>query len=392
MKVLVFLTQLHRPNGAERLAIELAEELNKREGFRADLLSMYTDDYAPGIPEASRALLARGIPSVKFLNLGVNPNPLSLGPAALRLRKLLKDGLYDMVETGAWGPTTLACWATLGLETRHLVGIHDVYRRDRFNRVRHKIWRFSLHANLRTRYYSISQYTLEHWLEYSGTARAHNRLVYNAIPNDCFDAVPDREGVREELGIPQDSRIALFVGRVQMRKGIDTALYALGPILESENVHLVYVGESLGSEGFFPGESGLLDRMKADIEKKGWSERVHFIGRRKDVPRLMASADVLVHPARIEGFGLVLAEALAAGLPVVASDVMGIPEVLRDTGSIMVPPEAPEKVRQAVTHVLDRTPEEREKARQLGRTRAEDYRIGKRIDSIIEIFREMKDR
>jgi glycosyltransferase involved in cell wall biosynthesis len=392
MKVLVFLTQFHRPNGAERLAVELAEELNKREGNRADLLSMYTDDYQPGIPEAREALLARGIPSVEFLRQKVNPNPLSLIPAALRLRKILTEGEYDAVETGAWGPTTLACWATSGLRTGHLVGIHDVHTKERFNKIRHKLWRFSIRANPRTRFYSISQYTLDHWLEYSGTSPAQNRLVYNAIPKDCFEASPDRDGVREELGIPKDSLIALFVGRVQMRKGIDTALYALGPILESENLHLIYVGEALGSEGFFPGEEGLPDRMKADIETNGWTNRVHFVGRRKDVPRLMASSDVLVHPARIEGFGLVLAEALAAGLPVVASDVMGIPEVLRGTDSLMVPPEDPERLHESVLQVLHRTPKEAEEAASRGRARAGEYRIGKRIDSLVEIFREIKDR
>jgi len=110
------------------------------------------------------------------------------------------------------------------------------------------------------------------------------------------------------------------------------------------------------------------------------------------IPRLMASCDLLVHPARIEGFGLVLAEALAAGLPVVASNVDGIPEVLAGTDSLMVQPDDPEALRDAVLKTLNRTPEETVCAIEKGRTRAEDFRIGKRTDAMVKLFEDVRDR
>ena len=115
------------------------------------------------------------------------------------------------------------------------------------------------------------------------------RTVYNGIPNHCFDSRPQKDCVCQELGIPNGANLALFVGRMLKRKGIDTILDALGPILHAENIHLLYVGGwDQSPEGLFPDEEGLLDRMKEKIVREGWSRRVHFLGPRKEVPRLMA--------------------------------------------------------------------------------------------------------
>jgi glycosyltransferase involved in cell wall biosynthesis len=101
----------------------------------------------------------------------------------------------------------------------------------------------------------------------------------------------------------------------------------------------------------------------------------------------MASADVLVHPTRHEGFGLVLAEALATGLPVVASNVGGIPEVVAGTDSILVPPDDVAALQEAVQRVLNRTSEEAEAARQKGRARAEFFRTERRTDELLAYFK-----
>lgn len=384
MKVLVFTTQFHKLNGAERLAVELAQGLNER-GVHADVLGMYGEDM-PGAAEAKRGLLQRGIPNVHLLGMRPHPPLASMVPAILKLRRLLRKEKYDMVETSMMSPTVLASWASLGLRTRHVAGLHDVFRKDRQNGARHKIWRFSVRRNRKIRFYAISDYVARHWISYSKTPASRTRTVYNAIPDDCFEAAPERDSVRRELGMPPEGRIALFVGRLLKRKGIDTILEALEPILETENLYLLYVGDRDAPENFFPDDKGLLDRLTERVEKQDLSERVRFLGRRSDVPRLMASSDLLVHPARIEGFGLVLAEALAAGLPVAASDVEGIPEVLKGTRSLMTPPDDPEAFRAAVLEALRRPDEEVERCVARGRARAEDFRIQKRVRNMIELF------
>jgi glycosyltransferase involved in cell wall biosynthesis len=381
MKVLVFMAQLSPLNGAERLAVELAEELNKR-GFQTDILTMYTEDM-PGMTEAKQNLLFRGIPAIHFLGLKVHPLITSLIPAIWRLRHLIKKQEYDIVETSMVFPTIFASWATRGTKARHVAGLHRVFIRDRDNTNKHMLWRISVRCNRRIRYYAISDYATNYWIRYSRTLPEHTRRIYNAISDEYFVIDPDRSKVREELGIPKDGRLAIYVGRLAAFKGIDTVLDAFNPILEQENLYLLYVGlPDLSVKG----TKEMLHKMEQRIANNSWGDRVRFLGYRKDVPRLMASSDILVHPTQIEGFGLVLAEAMAVDLPVVASNVEGIPEVLDGTDSIMLPSDDSKALREAVMKTLNRTPKEAAQAIIKGRKRAEDFRMEKRIDIILRYF------
>ena len=121
MNVLIFMTQFYQLSGAERLAVELAEELNKN-GLHADILSMYTEDL-PGVAEAKQGLLDRGIPHVRFLGMKIHPPITSLMPSAWKLQCLLKEQEYDIVETSQVSPTVIASWATLAGRTRHVAGL-----------------------------------------------------------------------------------------------------------------------------------------------------------------------------------------------------------------------------------------------------------------------------
>lgn len=388
MKVLVFMTQFYRLSGAERLDVELAEGLNAR-GIHADVLSMYSEDM-PSVAQAKQKLLERGVPAVHFLGMEVHPPATSLPSAIRTLEKLIREEQYDIVETSMRSPAVIAAWGTRATPARHIAGVHDVFTKHRHRGLMNAAWRFSVRLNKDIRFYAISDYVREHWLRFSKTPSSHTRTILNAINEDFFAALPAKEALRKELGIPSDAKLALFVGRLLKRKGIDTVLTALGPVLEKQNLHLLYVGGGeQPPEGFWPDEAGLLGRMKQMIEAERWSRFVHFLGRRDDMPRLMASSDVLVHPARIEGFGLVLAEALAAGLPVVASNVGGIPEVLAGTDSIMVPAGDTTALRDAVLAVLNRMPEDGSRAIARGRSRAEAFRTSRRIDEMVNLFEDI---
>jgi len=385
MKVLLFMTQFYNLSGAEKLAVELAEALNRR-GIHTDILSLYTE-YLPGVAEAKLELLQKGIPEVHFLGCKIHPPMLSLFPSILKLRRLVKERQYDIVETSMLSPTVITAWALPGLAARQIAGIHDEFRRDRQQTKNHRFWRFSVRCNPRIRYYAITEHVRRCWIEYSGTRPEYTTTISNAIPDDCYNAVSDREGLCRELGIPTDAKIALYVGRMLKRKGIDTILDALGPVLHSENIHLLYVGGlDQPPEGFFSGETGLWEGMTAQIEREGWTERVHYLGRRQDVPRLMASADILVHPARIEGFGLILAEAMAACLPIVASRVGGIPEVLADVDYPLVPPDDPSAFREAVLKILHRPSQDTKRIVEMARKRAENFRIEHRLQALSQLF------
>jgi glycosyltransferase involved in cell wall biosynthesis len=384
VKILIFTPQFHDLGGAERSVVELAEELNRRE-IHTDILGMYTRDI-PGVLEAEDSLLRKGIPAVHYLGMKVHPSPFSMISSILRLRRLIREQRYDIVETSMLSPSVIAAWALRGLNVSHVVGLRHVYKRDREKSWQHKVLRFSARQNNRISYYAISNYCLQHWVEFSGTPSNGIRCVYNSIPNSFFQVNPDKEGVRNELGLPNNSRIVLYVGRYAAYKAIDTILWALEEVLEEQKICILYIGSPDASVA---GTNQMLNQMEERIRRFDLSDKVRFLGQREDIPRMMASADVLVHATRTEAFGRTLAEALAVGLQVVASDVEAIPEVLKNTDSILIEPDNPKALRDAVLKTLSRTSTVSEIAKKKGLARAQKFRIDIRTNAMIELFNDV---
>ncbi len=142
-----------------------------------------------------------------------------------------------------------------------------------------------------------------------------------------------RDEVRRELGIAPATVVLAAVGHFGAEKGIDrvvTAFLELRRARPELDVELLVCGSGSESQ-----RQGLEELAGADA-------RVRFLGFRRDVPRLMQGADVLVHAPRLEAFGLVLIEAMASGLPIVATSVGGITDIVVDgeTG-LLVPAEHP---------------------------------------------------
>jgi glycosyltransferase involved in cell wall biosynthesis len=136
----------------------------------------------------------------------------------------------------------------------------------------------------------------------------------------------------------------LAVGRLVPQKGFDVLVDAMPEIRRRHpRAHLAIAGDG-------PGRDALARR----IDARGLGAAVELLGQRDDIRRLMRDADVLVHPARWEGFGLVLLEAMREALPIVATGVSAIPEVVADgVSGVLVEPDDPRALAAAVVRVLD---------------------------------------
>lgn len=148
------------------------------------------------------------------------------------------------------------------------------------------------------------------------TPEARFHLLPPVISAERFalgDRTEMRAGVRGEFGFEADDRLLLLVGSGFKTKGLDRAILALAALPQDlkSRTRLLAVGQD---------NPCLFQKM---AERSGVAAQVHIVAGRNDVPRLMQAADLLVHPAYRENTGLVLLEAMASGLPVLASDVCG---------------------------------------------------------------------
>lgn len=140
----------------------------------------------------------------------------------------------------------------------------------------------------------------------SGVAPEKLQVIFNGVDLDEFVPGP---ADRASLGLPEDVPVALFVGDLRSPiKNLDTLLRALVLV---PAVHLVVVGRLEGSP--FP----------ALARRLGVADRVHFLGFRRDVARLMRAADLFVLPSRRDSCPLVLLEAMASGLPIITTRTVG---------------------------------------------------------------------
>ncbi|WP_013320744.1 glycosyltransferase family 4 protein [Gloeothece verrucosa] len=134
----------------------------------------------------------------------------------------------------------------------------------------------------------------------------------------------DRDSAREKLLIDPDAKVILYVGRFDRRKGIETLVRAVGrpEVRKHEKLQLIIVG---GSQ---PGQIDGLERERIEtiVEELGLEKITFFAGQisHSELPNYYAAADVCVIPSYYEPFGLVTIEAMASGIPVVASDVGGL--------------------------------------------------------------------
>lgn len=140
-----------------------------------------------------------------------------------------------------------------------------------------------------------------------------------------------RRRARRTFGVPDDAEVIVHVGRQDYQKGHDTLLAAMARLAPGHPRLLVLVA---GREG------NATPRLTAQQQDLQLAERVRWLGHREDLPEVLAAADVFAFPSRFEGFPGAVLEALALGLPVVASDIPPLREIIRPgENGLLTPPD-----------------------------------------------------
>jgi glycosyltransferase involved in cell wall biosynthesis len=233
-------------------------------------------------------------------------SPRDLDP--LLLARLVRELRADVVHThlvhaDVYGGVAAKLRASKLVSTKHN---DDPFRRGGFRYVERGL------AHLADRVVTITDSLRRFTIEEVGVPASKVETIHYGL-----DDLPEPWGVNAPDEVPEDARIALAVSRLTAQKGIDVAIRALSSL--PGDVVLVVLGEGP--------DRGSLEALAREL---GVERRVFLLGRVPDVAAWLRRTDVFVHPARWEGFGLAVLEAMLAGLPVVATSVSSLPELVVD--------------------------------------------------------------
>jgi glycosyltransferase involved in cell wall biosynthesis len=358
----LFIIKPERAAGAEMVLLQAAARLNP-ERFRV-IAGLLTPD--------REGLLPPHLEAVNFSLPGLN------GWVWLRfflhLCWVLRRRRIDLIHTNSYVPGNYArlAAAVIGvpLIVDHWHGFSRLSGKRRLIcRLLGRVTDLSLAVSRGVRDYVIEQCALD---------PDRVRVVHNGVDLDRLRRHRPRDLVRGELGLSKEARAVGLVARLDhWGKGHREFFTALAGIKGRHPLEALIIGGGRREA-----------EMRQLAESLGLAGRVHFLGQRDDVPDLLAALDLFVLPSHQEGVSLALLEAMAAGLPVIAAAVGGLPEVVADGESgLLIPAGDPEALAAALERLLG-DPEFAAKLGSNARRQVEaNYsaeRLGREINEIYE--------
>lgn len=278
-------------------------------------LCKYTDRKQFDI--AVLCLRERGVFAKELEEIGV---PVHLLPqkeqgtdyfAFRKVAKFLRTEQVDIIHTHNTQPFIDGVIGAL-LSRRIQTIIHTDHARSFPDKKRYMFAEWLL-SHFVTRIVGVSEHTSQNLVTYEKISPDKIMTIYNGIDPEPYSVVVDRQKYLHELGLPVDGPIIGLGVRLAQQKGITYLLQAMPALLSAfPNLSLIIAGE---------GE--LEADLKKEAESLNISKHVFFLGPRLDMPILLKTLDVYVLPSLWEGLPMVLLEAMAAGCPIVATNVGG---------------------------------------------------------------------
>ncbi len=312
MKVLHIINDLNA-GGAERLLLDILPVLNHFDSIEADLL-LLTDKkniFDKQLKEAGINVFVCKKRNVKSIfNI-------------FDIRKFIILGNYSIVHVHLFPSNYWVALAKKLLPGKNLILIaseHSTYNKRR----RYRVFQFIEKLIYKEFNYIISisnqtEHNLQRWLKIKQHEKKKFKVIENAIDIQKFkNAIPY---AKKDLVSchTNDVKLICMVGNFRAQKDQKTLITSM--INLNEKIHLVLVGQ---------GEK--LEEMKRLAFQMKLTERIHFLGVRTDVERIIKTCDIIALSSHWEGFGLVAVEGMAAGKPVIVSNVDGLREVVKGAG------------------------------------------------------------
>uniref|UniRef100_A0A7V4LCJ2 Glycosyltransferase n=1 Tax=Desulfobacca acetoxidans TaxID=60893 RepID=A0A7V4LCJ2_9BACT len=249
------------------------------------------------------------------LNLGLPVKRTPFFRLVRAVRRLLKEERPDILHTHLYHPNLYGRLAALGLGLKGVVAsVHNSYTQVKLHRC---LWNFVL-ARATDRVLVSSPQVFQDVRTWDRVPARKITVFPYGIDLATLDPPLTREEARQELGV--SGFVLGMVGRLEEQKGHRYLVAALPELLRAiPELTVLLVGEGREEEA-----------LRTQARELRVAERLRFLGTRRDLPRLFRALDLLVHPSLWEGLPLTLLMAMGAGIPVVATRVSGVVEVVAD--------------------------------------------------------------
>ncbi|HCG34862.1 MAG TPA: glycosyltransferase family 1 protein [Clostridiales bacterium] len=186
-----------------------------------------------------------------------------------------------------------------------------------------------------------------------------------------------REEVRAELNIPADAKVLISVGEINKNKNHVAVILAMATC-HDQTIHYILAGK--GPE---------MERLKRKAVRLGIQSRVHFLGFRRDIPRLYSASDILVFPSKREGLPVAVMEAMAGGLPVICSPIRGNTDLVEDKwGGYLLDCNDPERLAATIDGLDGQTGE---KMGRFNMEKIKQYDLKNVLDRMKKIYRGLSE-
>ena len=323
---------------------------------------------------------ARGVPMIVEPNLVRRISPRHDFLATLRLRKIMRDGRYDIVHTHSSKAGILGRLAArlagvpVIVHTTHGWGFND-------QQPWYIYWLYVVLERVCAPFTGaivvVGAPNKVKGLELGIGRPEQYRLIRSGIEVQAFrDVRMSREEARRRLSLPPDAFVVGSVGRLEGQKAPLDLLAAFVPVAaEHPEAHLVYVGEGSWRA-----------QLEAEIARAGLTRRVHLAGLRRDVPELLRAFDVFALASRWEGLPRVFPQAMAAGLPIVATRVDGAPDAVTpgENGWLVEVGDTAAMAR--YLGALARDPALARRMGAAGRARVDEFAVERMVDALAELY------
>jgi len=368
IKILYLVTEL-KTGGVKTLILGLVKKLDRKK-FEPVVVSITP------IAEIGKKIEEEG---VKVLSLSANFKYIRYSPLiVLRLISIINKEKPEILHSHIFSADFLGriigkfCKVPIIISTIH----NEKFGREFYEKLLKYTEKFCDMTTI------VSQNVAKVMVEKKVVSEGRFRVIYNGIELNSFNLDKDlmRKKIRSELNLKENQKVLISVGRLTEQKGYPCLIEAFNNLIKKyPDLALIILGEGEDRE-----------KLEREVKIKNLKENISFLRNKDNVPEYLAASDVFVSSSLWEGLPLSILEAMASRLPVIATQVGGVPEIIKEgeTG-FLVEPKNSKALAEKIGYLLSLPQEERKKVGEKGRKLVEEkFTLDKMVKSYENLYEE----